>query len=600
MFNMVPERHPAFDFIIDYFLKTHNLTEEKLDYIKNPKAIHLHDPLLLEGIDTYLEELEALRQSDAKIVIHPDYDADGVTSGMILYYALKLFGFNNVTMYYPKATDGFGINPTAAKHILAMSPEAVLTTDNGTTGFEGIDILKSHGVKVLVSDHHLGEGQNPNADAHVNPNGVLDDSYPFKEICGATVIWKVMYAYAKKYQTDKLYAVRQLIVLAGIGTVCDVMPLIDENRYIIVKSLEIFNHLEVFDRLCIDYYPELTPLVLGLKALRTILEENQKLEGDAQADTYGFYIGPMLNTPRRLLDDPTLAFSVFEQSSYERALDVAEQLYILNEERKREVSSVVDIAESNVELSDPIIVQALDCRPGFAGLIAGRLNNDFGRPTIIFSTQGESGKLIGSARSPEWFHLKHGLDYVYKCHPEYFISYGGHAQAAGISIYSEYLESFKAALKVAVEGVLLEIGLSHPSESPREVAGVPLTLDVFAEGKIDISNVSAQEAVIQAVEYLEQFAPYGHGFRPLTFNFSIDSEDLNAYLMGARQNHIKMLPKGADIELIKWQSGKRYMEYLETNPGPIVFTGTVGMNEYKGKRTFQFLVEQVHSQGKGV
>ena len=223
---------------IQALMRKRKWTTESLAKLTQSSVADLHDPLLMENMASFVDELHT--HKDKTITIIPDYDADGILSGSLLAGSLSLFGFKSVHVYAPTTHTGYGVTVNSSMDALRQFPDTdvVITTDNGSNAFEGVAYLRNLNIPVLVTDHHKAGTEDP-TQICVNPNRPTD-TYPFKGLSGTGVIWKAMQAYAQTYTGEREQRlVDFLIILVGISTISDVMPLLDENRYIVQESVKL-------------------------------------------------------------------------------------------------------------------------------------------------------------------------------------------------------------------------------------------------------------------------------------------------------------------------------------------------------------------------
>ena len=221
-------------------LKALGWDESVLENLIHANDDSLHDPFMYTNMERLIDRLHEFteKQTHELLVVDTDYDTDGIMSACVLTAALSAFGINH-RVYIPSMKDGYGLSPKAIDDMLSTfsNVSMILTADNGTNAVEGVQYAKTKGIPVLVTDHHLGSSALAPAEAIVNPN-VQGDIYPFKGNAGATVAWKTMMAYATKYQPHTLPLIRELVVFAGIANVADMMPIVDENHYMVRLAVD--------------------------------------------------------------------------------------------------------------------------------------------------------------------------------------------------------------------------------------------------------------------------------------------------------------------------------------------------------------------------
>ncbi|WP_423237156.1 single-stranded-DNA-specific exonuclease RecJ [Clostridium thermopalmarium] len=392
----------------------------------------LHNPFLMSDMDLGTDIILDAVDEGKKIIIYGDYDADGVTSTTILYKGL-LNLHANVEYYIPdRETEGYGMSKDRIKILKEEGAEVILTCDNGISAVEEVKLAKKLGMQVVVTDHHelpfieTEEGREyimPEADAVINPKR-YDCSYPFKFLCGAGIAFKFIQALYLKLGLDEKEAYK-FIEIAGIGTICDVVDLIGENRIIAKNSLEMIKNTEN----------------LGLKALMDVLGIKDK---EIKSYNIGFMIGPCINATGRL-DTASLSVELFTTNDIHRAKELANILYELNKIRQdmtmKNVDDIVQIIQNSDLKNDKVLViYKEDIHESIAGIVAGKIKEKFNLPTIILTKGKEMPK--GSGRSIEEYNL---FEELLKC-KDLIDKFGGHPMAAGLSIKKENIPILRKRL----------------------------------------------------------------------------------------------------------------------------------------------------------
>lgn len=389
----------------------------------------LPDVHLMQDLDLLVEVLDQKINEKAKIRIIGDYDIDGVMSSYILYRALTRCGAQVDVAIPNRITDGYGLNRNLITEALECGVDTILTCDNGIAAIEEIAYAKEAGMTVLVTDHHEipfkdvdGERiyMRSVADAIVNPHQKTC-AFPYKDLCGAGVAWAVIVALYEKNNIEQKEA-KELLEFVAFATVGDIMSLTGLNRILVREGLKRIHHTTN----------------IGMRALISrcgLLPE--------QIDTYhfGFVLGPCINAAGRL-DTARRALRLFISESPEEAAEVADELVILNEERKEMTRQGVEEAKQLVEEggyeNDPVLILYLpDVHESIAGIIAGRIREYYYRPTFIL-TKAEDG-VKGSGRSTEEYSM---YEQMCKC-SDLLTKFGGHPMAAGLSLPEENVEAFR-------------------------------------------------------------------------------------------------------------------------------------------------------------
>ena len=389
----------------------------------------LPDVHLMQDLDLLVELLDQKINEKAKIRIIGDYDIDGVMSSYILYRALTRCGAQVDVAIPNRITDGYGLNRNLITEALECGVDTILTCDNGIAAIEEIAYAKEAGMTVLVTDHHEipfkdvdGERiyMRSEADAIVNPHQKTC-TFPYKDLCGAGVAWAVIVALYEKNNIEQR-EVEDLLEFVAFATVGDIMSLTGLNRILVKEGLKRIHHTTN----------------IGMRALVSqcgLLPE--------QIDTYhfGFVLGPCINAAGRL-DTARRALRLFISESPEEAAEIADELVVLNEERKEMTRQGVEEAKQLVDEGgyekDPVLILYLpDVHESIAGIIAGRIRECYYRPTFIL-TKAEDG-VKGSGRSTEEYSM---YEQMCKC-SNLLTKFGGHPMAAGLSLPEENVELFR-------------------------------------------------------------------------------------------------------------------------------------------------------------
>lgn len=410
--------------------------EEAIDKYLHGSLQDLYNPHLLKDADILVEILLDKLQQKKKIRIIGDYDIDGVMSTYILYQGIRRCGGVVDTKIPDRIRDGYGINEHLIQEAYEDGIDTIVTCDNGIAAIPEIAIAKELGMTVLVTDHHeipyieeKGERiyQRSQADAIVNPKQ-QECSYPFKELCGAAVAYKVIQILFERCGQPP-EAVEKFLENAAFATVGDVMDLKDENRILVKEGLK---------RLRCTTNP-------GMRAL--ILQNNLEMQ-KINAYHIGFVLDPCVNASGRL-ETARIALSLFLEEEEAAAAGIARELVELNIQRKEMTTEGIELARAVVEegkAGDKVLVIYLpDVHESLAGIIAGRIRESYHRPVFVL-TKSEDG-VKGSGRSIEEYSM---YEELCKCR-EYFTRFGGHPMAAGISLKEEDVDAFREKINAYCE-----------------------------------------------------------------------------------------------------------------------------------------------------
>ena len=425
----------------------------------HPQLSDLHDPRLLPDYMAARDTILAAREAGDLIYVHGDYDVDGVTSAAILTRFLRKIGCK-VEVHVPhRMREGYGIHATAVEEARQLGTKLFLTCDCGGSAVEQIKQAKSYGMKVVVTDHHHLPDELPDAEAIINPHR-KDSLYPYEKLSGAGVAFKLCEGLTDEVGFEKKMFYKNFLDLAALGTIADVMDLDGENRLIARFGLERLTETKK----------------AGLRALKQIA----KIEDAVTAYHVGYLIGPRLNAAGRI-DDAALSLDLLLENDEAKATAIATQIDQLNTARREEqericAAAVQSVMDARHEEKPVIVVSGEGWHKGIVGIVAGRLAEQFHRPTFVFSIDPESGIHHGSARSIPGFHLANAIYENY----DLFLGGGGHAEAAGCSFDGARAEVVRTALEAYASVQLTEEMLEKVSRadlyvSPREIT--PKALD---------------------------------------------------------------------------------------------------------------------------
>lgn len=531
----------------------------------------LYDPFLMKDMGKAIDLIKLAIENKEKIVVYGDYDADGVTSTVIMYKALKHCGAD-VAYYVPdREHEGYGINSDRIKKLKEEGFCVILTCDNGIAAVEQVELAKKLGMTVIITDHHelqFEEDEQDNrtfklpiADAVINPKQ-KDCNYPFKNLCGAGIAFKFVQALYIKLGINKEFA-KEFIEIAGIGTICDVVDLTSENRIIAKNALGMLTNTKN----------------LGLKCLKEVLSIN-----DMEIKSYnvGFQIGPCINATGRL-ETAALSVELLICDQEDRAKELAKILFELNKKRQEmtteNVEEVINLIEHSTFKNDKVLVIYKDTiHESIAGIVAGRVRETFNVPTIILTKGKENPK--GSARSIDEYNL---FEELIKCE-ELLEKFGGHPMAAGLSIKEENIEKLRLKLN-----------------------GICKLTDEDIVPKIRIDERMALNKINYDIIYeLELLEPFGKGNpSPLLAEKGIQVLRIDILGKNANTIKIKFVMPGANktidgiffnrvdefIEMLKDRYGEDHMSYFENPRGmklDLIYSPQV--NEYNGYKSIQLKI----------
>lgn len=513
----------------------------------------LYDPRQMKGMETAAGIIEKKLIEGKKIRIIGDYDIDGVCSTYILLKGFhRAAGNGQIDYEIPdRIRDGYGINESIIRQAAEDGIDTLVTCDNGIAALKEISIAKQLGMTVVVTDHHEVPvdvyGQIlPPADAVVDPKQD-GETYPYHEICGAVVAWKLINVIYDDLGIPE-HEWMELLEFAAIATVGDVMKLQDENRLIVKYGLKKIGSTKN-------------------TGLRMLVEKNNLDINNLSAYHIGFVIGPCLNAGGRLKSAKVALRMLLEQDP-DRVSGLADELKELNDVRKDMTAKGETEAIEQVErfyMSDKVLVVFLpECHESLAGIIAGRLREHFHKPSFVLTRGEQSAK--GSGRSIEAYHMYQGLCEV----SDLLVKFGGHPMAAGLSIEESDIDEFRRRLNENAK-------LTEDDFVPQIWIDVPMPFEYVNE---------------KIVDELKGLEPFGQGNeKPLFAQKSLTIR--NVRVLGKNRNVVKMnlvTNTGHPFDGLLFADGDRFLEE-QTGQNTIDMIYYPDVNEYNGTRTLQAIIK---------
>ncbi|SUZ88055.1 uncharacterized protein METZ01_LOCUS40909, partial [marine metagenome] len=490
-------------------------TPQKLNFIIEPPHKLPYDPLRIPGMDTALRRLYAAVNNGERVGIFGDFDVDGITGTAIISEGLSSFGVP-ITPYLPHRVDeGHGLSNAAIDTLAEQGVSLIVTVDTGITSFAEVDYAKSRDVDVIITDHHLPHDRLPNAVTVLNPK-IPGGDYPFFELCGAGIGFKLVQGLFEFYGQPWDPG---LLELAALGTIADLVPLLDENRYLVREGLR---------ELANTRRP-------GLRALYGSARVDP---AEITAETVSFQIAPRLNSAGRM-GDPMDSFRLLTTTSPEEAGTLTHKLESLNMERRAVSEESYAIADQLVEdlgeLPSVLVISDERFLRGVAGLIAGRLVDRYRRPAIVIAVEGEYS--VASGRSIPEFNIVAAME---SCE-DLLVRFGGHSQAAGLTIPTADIPQFKSRLE------------AYSAQSLR-------TQDLVRKLEID-AVITLDELNEGMVRWINDLEPYGPG-NPRPVFASMGVKVLETFHMGREQQHLRLKVETSGVgftalafnQADKWQS----------------------------------------------
>lgn len=528
------------------------LINRGLDTIESARSFlfdheSFHDPYLFPDMNKAVTRIKQAVDSAEPILIYGDYDADGVSSTTVLMKTFQELGANNVQYYIPnRLKEGYGPNEQAFRQAAGMGIKLIITVDNGIAAVDEAKVAKELGIDLIITDHHEMGPTLPEAYATIHPK-LPGCTYPFHELAGVGVALKLAQALLGRVPD-------QLLEIAVIGTIADLVSLKGENRLIAKQGLAKMNGTN-------------NP---GLKAIL-------KLAGvqlsSITEETIGFVLAPRINAVGRL-EDADLAVKLLLTDDAAEATDLAEQMDALNKQRQSLASQMTDEAMEEIEKNFPLaknrvlVIGREGWHPGVIGIVASRIVEKYYRPTIIFSYDRESGLAKGSARSIPGFNLFNNLSTCRDILPHF----GGHPMAAGMTVKMTDVNELRQRLnKLAIEQ-LTEEDL------------IPVTP---LDAQIELSSVD-----LKTIDEINLLAPFGMD-NPKPKLFMSDVQIVNMRKIGSDQNHLKMTVAkcGSSLDGVGFGLGA-YADQISPLAG-ISLIGELSINEWNHIRKPQIFIQDL-------
>ncbi len=543
--------------IVLEILKKRGIIEEKdiAEFISS-KPMKTYDPFSLHnmeaGVDFVLKGIEEKK----KIYIYGDYDTDGVTSIVILKTVLEYINGekNSVNYYIPsRIEEGYGLSIEALNKIKEQGGELVITVDCGSVSYEEVEYAKKIGLEIIVTDHHaLGE-KKPSC-LIINPKQE-ECKYPFKGLAGCGVAYKLAQALITKTKKDRTI-LKDLLDVLAVGTVGDIVPLIDENRTFVKYGLKEIN---------LGKRPGIVAL---LKAISK--------EGEINSETIGYIISPHINASGRM-SNANIGVELLLEKDKAKVDEAVEKLVFYNKERKKEQENIQEKCEIYIEEQchgqDFLIIYAEDAHEGITGIVASKIKEKFNRPTAIVTDSNEG--LKGTSRSIKNINLHEFL----KTNEDIFLKFGGHKGACGFSLEKEKLPILRERVSEKIEKLKEE------------------NQDIFAPTKeVDVICLP-EELTLDMAEELKELEPYGEGNEKPIMELKNVTFTGQTYL-GSEEKHVKFYIKTKEksvIECVKFFVEDKDKKNI-FNGEKVDVWGTIGINQWNNRKTVQLIVNQIETK----
>lgn len=546
--------------IIKKLLEKRGITEpaDMAEFLSD-KPQKTYDPFLLPdmeaGVDLILSEIK----KKSKICIYGDYDADGITSSALMMGVLSyITDEENLDYYIPsRFEEGYGLNIEAIDHIDSSGCNLIITVDCGSVSFKEVEYAKKLGMKIVVTDHH--NISDVMADCIlINPKRP-DSLYPFKDLSGCGVVFKVAQAIQKKAGLPK-YILTEALDLAAIGTIGDIMPLLDENRTITKFGIKVLN--------------------LGKRAgLKQLIDGTSLKMGKITSGNISFVIVPHLNASGRIEDASQAVELLFGKCSSNRMGEIVRDVLEKNIKRRRLQAELFEQCCCEIDRDYPddfVIIEAEAIYEGIAGIVAGKIKETFYRPAVIVTPTSED-EIKGTGRSIEGINLYQ----ILKPNEDLFKKFGGHSGACGFSMKKSNLPELRN--RIAQQ-------MNELKAKDSEIFKKKFDIDLEAE---------VGELNMELAEQLEMMAPFGNkNPKPLIRCCKVTAGDVR--YMGDEMQHVRFFAVGENgqrLQCVMFNKAQDY-DFEEMKFTPVNILGTLECQEWQGKKRLQFLVSEIQFDEK--
>ena len=525
---------------------------EEIHNFLNTSLDNIHSPLLLKDVDRAVERVLKAKENGEDIWIYGDYDVDGITSTSLCYLALSELGISP-KYYIPLRDEGYGLNKEAMDYIKAQGGKVIITVDCGISAHPEIEYANSLGLDIIVTDHHEINNGNPPAYAVINPKRE-DNEFPYKYLAGVGTAFMLIYAlFDKLGKKEDLY---KYLDIVAIGTVADIVPLLEENRIFTKFGMEQLNRSHW----------------LGISMLiKKIFEDYQT----RKFSTYdiGFIIAPIFNAAGRL-EDAKRAVELFIEKDHRVCTEIINELLNNNSERKEIQETILERAIFKIEneklFENSVLVVAEEgFHHGVIGIVASKILDRYYKPTIIMEIKPEEGIATASCRSIEGFNMIEALNSM----KELFVKYGGHAGAAGFSIKIENIDEFSRRINEYAKKNIPESSLIKPV-------------------KLDIT-IPAYKISYDFIDKISLLEPFGFGNpSPL---FALNNCEVSGLRpIGKEKTHTMFNVKKDNLEIkncVWFNSDDVFSEVASITHADIAFK--LKLETYKDRYQYKMYVEDM-------
>ena len=543
--KQISEKHNISTLLAQILINRNIVDDSQIDIFLQPKRNDFHDPFLMLDMEKATDRIMQAIKNKEKTIIYGDYDVDGITSITVLKKFLQERGLE--TDYYipNRLEEGYGLNVDAIQEIAQKKYKLMITVDCGASGIEEIKLANSKGIETIVTDHHEQLDELPAAYAIINPKR-RDNTYPFRGLAGVGVVFKLIQAISKKLGLDEKEYLKYLDIVC-IGTISDIVPLVDENRVIAKLGLMLV---------------ECTKNI-GLKEL--ISETKYK---NIDSTMISFAIAPRINACGRMGKQEE-ALQLFLTENLEEAKEITKKLERYNSERQETEKNIFEQAIKKIETENlkelnSIVLASENWHHGVIGIVASRITEKFYKPTILICIEGDEGK--GSGRSVPGFDLHQAL----VDSSQFLKKYGGHEMAVGLSLEKEKINDFKKYFE--------------------EISKAKNVKQLIPVINIDC-EITKKELNKKTIEQIKLLEPFGEkNKQPLVIYKNLKITSLRALSEG---KHLKLMLKDDNVivNAIGFNLGELSNEYLIGDKVDIV--GTIETNAYNGQEQIQINLKDI-------
>jgi len=524
---------------------------DKIRSFLDTNPSELYNPFLMKGMSEAVSRIRKALDKKEKILIHGDYDVDGVTATALLFFTLREFGAEPVYFIPDRLTEGYGLGANGVEEAVRIKADLVITVDCGISSHEEVDVLNKQGIDVIVTDHHEPPKVLPDARATINPHQ-KGCAYPDKNLSGVSIAFKLCEALSFELHNRSFWKHLDLVAL---GTISDIAPILGENRILVKEGLKLLKNSN------------------SNKGIKALIEVSGIKKDKIGAFEIGFILGPRINAAGRLGSAGT-AVELLLTDNDKRAQELAKKLNEANQKRQRIEKSTLKEAISKIERDinfkdhKVIVLHNEDWHTGVMGIVASRISDRFNRPAILISTKDGIGR--GSGRSIENFHLFEALT---SC--EGFLKeYGGHQYACGLTILEENLPGFIKLINELADNTMTKENLVQS-----------LSVDM---------NIELRELDYKTVEDIAKLEPFGEGNpEPI---FCSRNLKLSKPVRVLKGEHIKfqVTDGNKNFEAIGFGMAKDGdIELALRNYPAFDMAYTVSINSWLGVNTIQLKIEDI-------